>query len=66
MDTAGFNSHKSGLCTKLWVALAFLVEDNAYRQTFSSYVLPHALRMVDTKDDEIEEAPKQPQNKSQV
>lgn len=58
--------HKSGLCAKLWVALAFLVEDKPYRQTFITYVNPLAETLGDTKDDEIEEAPKQPQNKSQV
>ena len=65
-DTAGFNTHKSGLCAKLWVALAFLVEDKTYRQTFLTYVHPHAETLGDTKDDEIEEARKQPWSKSQV
>lgn len=54
------------MCAKLWVALAFLVEQENYRQTLEDFVIPLAQTLIDSKDDEIEEAPKQPQIKSQV
>ena len=54
------------MCTKLWMALAFLVEPGNYRQTLQDYVAQLAQTLIESKDDEIEEAPRQPRSKSQV
>ena len=66
LDNAGLNTHRSGLCIKLWLALAFLVEQADYRHTVDGYVIPLAQKLRDTRDDDIEEAPRKPQNRSQV
>ena len=48
------------------MALAFLVEPGNYRQTLQDYVARLAQTLIESKDDEIEEVPKQPWSKSQV
>ena len=66
LDNAGLYTHRSGLCAKLWLALAFLVEQANYRDAVNDIVKPLAPRLRDPRDDEMEETPRRPQNKSQV